>query len=193
MADDNQINTVDRLYGGALVEMADEAGALDSMAEEVAGLGELLAQSPELEKLLASQVLSAKDRAASIERIFKGKVSDLLFRFLLVVNKKNRLADLPGILRAFGKGFAEKRGVIEVDIHTADALPADKLAGIAQGIGKALNRQVVPSAHVEPHLIGGLKLRIGDQLIDGSVATQLRLMTNRIVAAGRGKAREAVV
>jgi len=189
---DQRINTVSQIYAAALVEMADEAGELDAVADEAAQLGELLAADADLANLLSNRILSTDERAGAIERLFQGKVSDLLYRFLQVVNRKGRMAELPGILHAFGKLFAERRGVLQIDAYVAEKLDEEKLARIASSIGEALGKQVVPHQHVDPSLIGGLKLRIGDRLLDGSVAAQLKLLQQRMTAAGREKARAAL-
>lgn len=185
----DMVNTAELLYGGALVEMASEGSQLDSIAEEVASLGELLAGDADLSRLLGSRIIPVEQRAASLQRIFKGNVSDLLYRFLQVVNKKNRMPELSGIIRAFGKLYAQAQGVIEVDAFVAKEMSKSKLNDIAKRIGTAIGKKVVPHQRVEESLIGGLKLRVGDQLIDGSVITQLKLMRQRMIEAGRERAR----
>ena len=187
--ENERIQSVDMVYATALVEMAQSAGKLDLVAEEMSQLGELLAQDADLRRLLESRILSIEERAAAIDRIFNGQVSDLVYRFLQVVNRKNRLNELSGIVRAFHKLFAEHKGIVEVDAYVADKLDSAKLEAIAAAVGRVLGKQVVPHQHVDETLIGGLKLRIGDRLLDGSVATQLKLVQQKIQAAGREKAR----
>lgn len=188
-----KINNVEMVYGQALLEMAIESDRLDAVAEELAQLGELCANDPELMRLLGSQVLGVDERGEALDRIFNGRVSDLVYRFLRVVNTKDRLGFLPGIIRAFASLYSVKKGIVEVDIYVADRLDSAKLESIAAGISKAVGREVVPHQHVENHLIGGLKLRIGDQLIDGSVVTQLKLLQYKMVASGRERAKQAIM
>ena len=187
----DMVNTAELLYGGALLEIARDEGKLDAIGGEMASLGELLDANADLSRLLGSRIIPVEERAASVERIFKGKVSDLLYRFLQVVNKKNRMPDLPGIIRAFGKLYAEAQGVIEVDAIVASEMTKTKLNDMAKRIGDAIGKKVVPQQRVDESLIGGLKLRVGDQLIDGSVATQLKLMRQKMIETGREKARAA--
>ncbi len=186
------INNVEMVYGQALLEMAEESGRLDEVADELSQIGELCVSDPDLMRLLGSQVLGSDERAGALDRIFNGRSSDLVYRFLLVVNRKDRLGSLPGIIRAFASLYARKKGIVEVDIHVAERLDSAKLESIAKGIGDAIGHEVVPHQHVEDYLIGGLKLRIGDQLIDGSVVTQLKLLHQKMVASGRDKAAAAI-
>lgn len=187
-----RINTVDLVYARALLEMSRDSDQLDAIADELAQLGELLEANADLRRLIDSRVLSTEERAGALDRLFKGRVSDLLYRFVQVLSRKGRLAELPGVIRAFHKLYAESKGVIEADVYVAHLMDAAKLDQIAAAIGAALGKQVVPHQHEDASLIGGLKLKIGDRLIDGSVATQLRLLQQRMIKAGRDKALTAI-
>jgi F-type H+-transporting ATPase subunit delta len=178
-----------RVYAQALLEMADEKGALDETASEVEQLQELLASQPDLTALMSTPALGAAERRELIERVFKGRVSDTTYKFLQVVNDKGRLAALPGILASFEDLLDQRRGIVEVDAYVAQRLDPAEAEQVARRIGAALRKEVVLHQYVNPDLIGGLVLRVGDQLIDGSVATQLKLMRQRLIEAGRNRAR----
>ncbi|MEE9212865.1 MAG: ATP synthase F1 subunit delta [Phycisphaeraceae bacterium] len=183
---------VDVTYAQAMLDLAVQANQLDPIADELEQIGQMWSVEPDLDRLLSSQVLSAGQRAGVIENLFKGRVTDVVYRFLMVVNQKGRLGHLPGIIRAFSKLLDERQGVIEVDAYVARRLDGPRATQAADRIGAALGRRVVLHQYVDPQLIGGLKLRVGDRLIDGSVATQLRLMKNQLITAGRDRARRAV-
>ena len=184
-----QSNSVERVYAEAIFQMAQESGRLAETVEELEQLEELLAAEPGAIRLFASKVLSTEERAGSLERVFKGKVSDLLYRFLSVVNQKDRMGDLPGILRAFSALYDEREGVVEVDAYLAQRMDDAEAAGIAERIGQVLGRKVVLHQYVDPSLVGGLKLRIGDEVIDGSVTAQLRILREKMITSGQEKAR----
>lgn len=181
--------TVEDIYGLALVEMAAQAGTLDAMAAEVDELAELLARQPELMKLLANRVLGTSKRAGSIERLFKGQISDLLYNFIQTVNRKGRLDKLPGILASFSRIVDQRNGIVDVDLYVASQMSREALDELGQKIGTAIDRNVILNQKVDDNLIGGLKLRVGDRLIDGSIATQLKILERKIVAQGREKAK----
>lgn len=192
------IGTLERNYARALLELANEAersgGAkLGEISAEALQLRVLLEQEPDLLRLISVQTLSVQERGQIIERILKGRINDLLYRFLIVVNEKNRLEYLPGMLAALEKLVEEQRGIVEIDAFVAANMDEPAQRSVAESISKALGKQVIMHQHVDPKLIGGLKLRIGDQLIDGSVAAQLRLMKDRMIHAGQELARKAAV
>lgn len=181
--------TVEDIYGLALVEMAEQAGTLDATAQQVEELDQLIAAEPDLHKLFSSRVLGIAERAVSIERLFKGQVSDLLYRFIQTVNRKGRLDKLQGIFNAFGHIVDQRNGIVEVDVFVASELTKDALDDLGQKIGTAIQRNVILNQKVDAGLIGGLKLRVGDRLIDGSIITQLKMLERKIMAEGREKAK----
>ncbi|MFG0250126.1 MAG: ATP synthase F1 subunit delta [Phycisphaeraceae bacterium JB051] len=181
--------TVEDIYGLALVEMAQKAGTLDDVAEEVQDLSKLLASEPQLMKLLANQVLGTSEKAGSIERLFKSQLSELVYNFIQTVNRKDRLDKLPGIFKSVLRIIDQRNGIVEVDAYVATELSSDALDSLAQKIGGAISRNVILNQIVDASLIGGLKLRVGDKLIDGSIVTQLKLLERKIVAGGREKAK----
>lgn len=181
--------TVEDIYGLALVEMAEKAGILDATASEVDELAQILANEPQLAKLFASRVLGTNERAGSIERLFKAQLSELVYNFVQTVNRKGRLDKLQGIFKSFSRIVDERNGIVEVDVYVASAMQQDQLESMAQKVGAAIERNVILNQKVDASLIGGLKLRVGDRLIDGSIATQLKILERKIVAEGREKAK----
>ena len=177
------------MYAAALMEMVEQTGQLVDLADEVSQLRQLLSAEPDLGRLVSSRVLTVDERAGVVERLFRGRVSELLYRFIQVVNLKDRSEALAGILRAFGSLMDQKRGVLEVNGQVAWTVDEPRVRRIADAIGAALGKQIVLHQHVEPDLIGGLVIRVGDRLIDGSVATRLKLIRRQLIEAGREHAR----
>jgi len=182
-------NTIERVYAQALLEMAVAAKIQDLIGEQLQQLADLLAAEPDLGRLLSSRLLSRAERADSIQRMFDGHLDDLLYRFIQVINAKHRLDQLPGVARAYATLLDEHRDIEQVDAYVAAALPSHEAEEIASAIGAAISKHVVMRQHVEPSLIGGLKVRVRDQLYDGSVAAQLKMIRRRLIKAGREQAR----
>ncbi len=186
-----QVDSVSNIYAQALFDLADEAGLLEAIAEELVQIGQLIEHQEQLRLLLDSPSLSVTERRDIIERIFAGRVSDLLLRFLHVVNRKNRSGRLAAIAVSFAKLVAEKHGIVEIDAYVAARMENGQSDRIAQVLGEVLGgKEIVIHQHEQPHLIGGMKIRVGDQLIDGSIATQLKVMEQNMLNTGRRKARE---
>jgi len=184
-------NPVAEAYANALVELAEERQQLDEVADECYQLGEMLSHDADFRTLITSPMIKPDQRSAMLERLFAGKVTDTLYHFLRVLNRKKRIAALPQVLVAFGKVINEKRGVVDVTATTAADLPDDQADALKNSLGEKLGgRTVNLHRQTDPALIGGLSLRVGDTLIDGSVATRLQLMKRQMINAGREKARQ---
>lgn len=166
----------------AVQETLDELTAILSMAREDAAFNEFL----------ASQVLSARDRAKSLRSVFEGKISNRTLTFLLVLNDKDRLARLPSLVQAFHEKAQEAFGRLEVDVHTAGPISSADLSTIRDRLAAALNKEVVAHHRNDPAMIGGLKLRFGDRLVDGSIATRLRRFRDQLGEGGAARIRAQV-
>lgn len=185
-------NVVSGVYAQALFELAEQAGTLEVIAGQLDQIGRILAGQPDLVRLISNRAMGRDDRAGLIDRLFKDKVDDTLYRFLRVLNDKSRLAELPSLTAAFADLMLQKRGVVEAQVFVAQPLEPAEADRIATSIGRVLGKEVLLQTQVDPSLIGGLAMRIGDRMIDGSVATKLANMKRDLIAAGREHARRQV-
>jgi len=196
---DAQPDALARVYADALFELAagDKGGrdGAGSAEDAEAVLGELedileLARGDHLfNEFLASRVVGTDARDAALQNIFDGKASDLTVRFLRLLNEKNRLAHLPAITAALSERVQKALGRLEVDITTATPLAGDDFAMVRARVADALGRNVVLHAYTDPSMIGGVKFRVGDRLIDDSIATHLRRVKARLADDGASAVR----
>jgi F-type H+-transporting ATPase subunit delta len=192
---ETQPDAVARTYARSLYELADAAGGRARVEEVMGELEEILdlaRGNGAFGEFLASRSVSSEARGASLDRIFRGRVTDLTLRFLLILNEKGRIGSLPAIAAAFDSLVQERFGRIEVDVVTAAPIDAAASLSLRERLARALRKEVVLHAYTEPAMIGGVKFRIGDQLIDASVATRLRRMRDKIDAAGGAALRDRI-
>lgn len=188
-----QTDALANLYARSLFELAQEAGGKDKILEvasEFEQLNEVLRTDKKIAAFFASPIIDKNQRSESLRRIFSDRITDLFLRFILVLNDKGRLQKLNGIATAFDQLVQEAFGKIEVDVYTAAPLDRQQLDSIRQRIQKAMNKEPVLHPYTEPAMIGGVKLRIGDRLIDGSVASRLRRMKQGLHAHGGSRLRQ---
>lgn len=179
-------------YAKSLFELAEAKGgqtAIESALAELEAVLELARADAKFSEFLSSRVLPTEKREASLKRIFSSRISDLVLRFLLVLNDKGRLAHLPAITAAFDSIVQERFGRVEVDVFTAAPLDASELRTIRDKLSATLGKDVVVHPYTEASMIGGVRLRIGDQLIDGSVATRLRRLRDKLAVEGASEIR----
>jgi F-type H+-transporting ATPase subunit delta len=178
-------DTVGRVYAEALLELAQGQNAVDELADEIQQLLPVIASGGELDRLLTNPAISDAERGKIIQAVFEGKVSGLLYNMLRLLSDKGRLGSLPQVAAGYLLAVAEQRGQVDVEAFVANELDPETAKAVADQIGQALGKTVTLRQKVDPSLIGGLKIKVGDQLIDASVASQLRSMKNKMIAAGR--------
>lgn len=150
---------------------------------------ELARQDRKFGEFLSSRILPSSSRERSLKAMFQGKLSDLTLKFLLIVNRKDRLGHLPAIVSAFAQMVQQAFGRVEVDVYTASPIDQSELSAIRQSLQNVLKREPVVHTYTQPSMIGGLKLQIGDQLIDASLQTRLRTMGDRLKSSGQAGVR----
>jgi len=180
------------VYAKSLYELAEKAGGRDKimeLAEELEQICEVARGHRPFREFLASPVIDRVRRRRALRSIFEDKVTDLMLRFLLVLNEKGRLGHLEPIGEAYDRLVHEAFGRVEVDVYTPTPLEPDQQEKLRQRIGKVIGKEPVLYPYTDPRMIGGLKLRIGDQLIDGSVASRLRRMRQSLLSSGSSAVR----
>jgi F-type H+-transporting ATPase subunit delta len=170
-------------FATSLLELAEQDNISDSVGEELNQIGEILEANPHFVLYLADPAISQAAREGVLRAIFGGKVSPLLWNFLGVLNLKNRLPLLEQIIAAYDDLMDEKHGKIEVDVTTAHKLSPDELQMVQQRVSAALKKDAVIHQYVDDSLIGGMLLRVGDQMIDASVKSQLQAIKQKIMSS----------
>jgi F-type H+-transporting ATPase subunit delta len=185
-----QIDQVASVYARSLFELARELGGdagVASMGTELREVCGIVRADKRALELFRSPIVDPAKRAASLKRTFGGRVTDTLLNFMLVLNRKGRLAELLAIEDAYDALEQEAFGRVEVDVFTASgSVDEATKSTLAADLRKSLGKDPVMHFYADPAMIGGLKIRIGDQLIDGSVAAQLRRMRSALLDRGLG-------
>lgn len=190
MSSSPSIDAVAHTYARALYELAEggKGEAARATLEEVAGeleqIVELTRADRHLREFTVSPIVDKDARAAALRRIFEGRVTSLTLRFLLVLNQKDRLSHLASIHRAYDAMLQERFGKIEVDVFTATPIAESQLDHLKDLARRALGKEPVMHRYVEPEMLGGIRLRIGDRLIDGSLSGRLQRMKESILSGG---------
>lgn len=165
------------VYAKALLGAADKVGQADQVLAELESVVEdVLGKLPQLDAAFASPRIGADEKKALIDRAFGGRMSLTLIHFLKVLAQHGRLDSLRAILTAAKKLYNELRGRVEVTVQTAYPLSNPIRERITARLTQMLGREVVLSAEINEDLLGGLVVRIGDTVYDGSLASRLKQM-----------------
>ena len=172
---------VSKTYGEALYELAVESKALETIAEEVQLIKQAFAENEELRKVLNHPKISKEDKITLVESIFKGRLSDEVVGFLVLLVSKGRQGELDAILQVFEEKVREYKNIGVVFVTSAIELSEEQQKQIRK---KLLNStkyvQLEMNYSVDKALIGGLVIRIGDRIVDSSIRTKLSNMSREL-------------
>jgi F-type H+-transporting ATPase subunit delta len=174
-----------RVYATAFMEVAAKTMDATSLVDEVGSLvQDVLGRFPRLEETLRSALVSSEDKEKSVDRILSGRASALVLNFVKVLARHDRLELLRLIASILKKLDAERRGLTDVEVRVATPIDAALQTEIQNRLRKSLGGEPVLHIQVDPSLIAGMVIRVGDRVYDGSVNTQLenarRAMIDRI-------------
>lgn len=167
--------TVARRYGKSLFSLSKGQNAVDAVEQDMRALIQAAKENRELSVILASPVVRPEKKEAIVRSVFSG-ANELTVSFLALLAKKGRAGLIADMAEAFVSLVREERGVVLAEVVTAVPLDEARRAEINALIGKVHEGGVELSETVDPHLIGGFKLRVGDRMIDASVFQSLRTM-----------------
>ncbi len=167
-----QVRVAD-VYAGALFELAHRQGLTEQVRAELETLVRLARENATFAEFLRSAAIDDDRKAAQLERWLRGRVSDLLVNTLLVMNRHGRLGLLEALLRAFVLRAEQAAGQIEACVRSAVELDESLRARTVEAIRKVTGRQPLVEYRIDPELIGGLVVEIGDIRFDSSIRRQL--------------------
>jgi F-type H+-transporting ATPase subunit delta len=173
-------------YAKALLELAEEQKlSLESIGQEMSSLHEVIDGDDSFRLFLADPSVSHERRWNTLKGVLEPRVSKVILHLLGVMNDKGRLGLLREVADAYGDLLDQKLGKVEVDVTVAAKLSPEQAEEVRQRVSTALVRQAVIHLYVDESIIGGMVLRVGDQLIDASVRNQLQSLKERLLSAKR--------
>lgn len=174
---------VSRRYARALFDVAEGAGTVDEVEEEFKAVTSLIDGDGEVKHFWTSRAVQAEAKKATIEASFGGHgIGRPVLNFLKVVVDKGRESSLPGMLTEYSRLADDHRRVVDVEVRSATELGSATCERIGKGVEASLGKKVRLRVMVEPELIGGIVVRIGDRVMDGSVAGRLTALKRTMVS-----------
>ncbi|MCS2607783.1 F0F1 ATP synthase subunit delta [Halomonas dongshanensis] len=174
-------STVARPYAKAAFEYARDHGVLDSWSESLAWAGAIV-KEPQVAVRLGSAKLTAEQKTKLLTELLADKADDGFKRFLATLADQRRLMTLSAIATHFEHLRAEHEQRIDVTVVSAYKLDSKQQTKLANALKKRLNREISITTQVDKSLIGGVILRAGDTVIDGSVRGRLTRLSEALTA-----------
>jgi len=173
---------VAKRYAQAAFAVAKEHGQLDFWEQRLADL-EALARDGAVEEFVQNPAIPLEAKVEVIDRLFPGDENRYVRNLLVLLLERGRWHQLRDVVAAFRDLLREHRGVIDVELVTAVPLEPSEVERVRRELEQRLSRPVELRTTVDPELLGGVVLKIGDEVFDASVRTQLTNLRRQLVGA----------
>jgi len=168
-------------YAKALFDVAITESTPEQAEKELTAFADLVRTHAELRLVLGSPAVpAARKRAVVAQLLDRQQPSSPVRKLLLLLAERDRLELLNDLVAVYHERVMEHLKIVQAEVTTATPLPPDQAARLQQRLGTTIGRTVTLTTKVDPALIGGIVTRIGSTVYDGSVATQLAALRQRL-------------
>lgn len=167
-------------YATALFEIAFDKGAMIQFEEEAKMILDLLGAEPEYIELLSHPGILEQQKIELIEKAFSGQVSDEFIGLMALVIKKARTEYLIPVLEKFIQMAKEAAGLLKATVTSAAPLTNQQLAQIKSNIENSTGKTIEMETTIDSSIIGGLIIRVGDKVVDGSIKGQMDALKSEL-------------
>jgi F-type H+-transporting ATPase subunit delta len=174
-----------RNYAETLLSLAERHGGaegLEAFGEAADALAALVQGDPRMKQFLETPRVTPDQKKAALQQALGGRAPEMFVRFVMVLTDKRRQALLPEIAAAYRALVDERMGRVRVQVTISHAPDAALQAEIGNTLADRLGKTVIPTFTVDPELLGGMVVRVGDQILDGSVRTRAAHLRRRLLS-----------
>ena len=173
---------ISRVYSEALFEVAKEKGKLDQVHDQLGEIADVLAENRDLQIFFFSPYFSSNEKRDGIKRAIDG-AEDELVNFLELLAEKHRMPALFRIRRRFDELWAKENKRLGVTVTSAVELDASVVEQVGAEIEKQTGQTIELKSEVDPSIIGGLKLQVGNMVLDASIYNRLEKLRREVAQA----------
>jgi F-type H+-transporting ATPase subunit delta len=175
--------TLARRYATAVFALASEAKEIDSVGAQLTSILSTMESDPTIRDFFVSPVISRDEKERALLATFQRRVGDIALHTLLLLVRKRRETLLGDLVEEYRKIDREARGTELLLVTTARELSADELNSMVARLERTYNKKFEASVKLDPSLIGGVRIAMGDRMIDGSVSGRLEELTRSLFAS----------
>ncbi|MBX3394848.1 MAG: ATP synthase F1 subunit delta [Phycisphaerae bacterium] len=173
-----------QIYAESLLSLAKSEGKEDEIGRELADLKELWHREPAFASLMRSAAVDEDSRHTAIQKAFgNGRVSSLVLNLLLVLNKNRRAMILPWVCESYRRKLDRLHGREDVFVTTATPLSESQRESIRAQIKRLANRDAILIEKVDPDVLGGVTIQVGDRLYDMTIRSRLNALRAHLLAS----------
>lgn len=170
-------------YANALADIALDQGVAEPVTKQLRDFSAIYGSSAELRNFLSSPAVTREAKHRVIEKLLgRMGASKILRNFLFVVVDNRRTQVLPGIIAAFQEVMRQRQGIVEAQISSASELTSAQKAQVESTLERLTGKRVETKFSLDPNLLGGAVVCVGDTVYDGSLRTRLNELRVRLAA-----------
>ncbi len=173
---------ISRVYSEALFEVAQEKGKLDEVHEQLGEVADALAESRDLQVFFFSPYFSSSEKRDGISRAIDGAEPELI-NFLELLAEKHRMPALFRIRKRFDELWAKENKRLGVTVTSAVELDPSIVESVGAEIERQTGQTIELTSEVDPSIIGGLKLQVGNMVLDASILNRLDKLRREVAQA----------
>ncbi|OME87204.1 ATP synthase F1 subunit delta [Paenibacillus sp. FSL A5-0031] len=164
---------VAKRYAKALFEVAQQQKVVSEVQEQLKLIVQALEQDADIEKFLSVPSIAPEQKIAVLKAAFGDRVSSLVFNTVQILITRRRQDIIAEVYAAYTKVAGDSLGQAHATVYSAQALSDAELANVAAQFGQLTGKAIIAEQIVDPSLLGGVQVRIGDRLYDGSLSGKL--------------------
>ncbi|SJZ48062.1 F0F1 ATP synthase subunit delta [Selenihalanaerobacter shriftii] len=173
-------NQIAKRYSQALFELAVEKSKVKELQDDLIEVLDTIEEHEELNEVIYHPRISREDKKSLLDELFGSKISQTLLNFLKLLIDKRREKTLEAILDQYIELANQENKILEIEVETAVELSDDNSVKLKEKLEELTNTEVILDIKINPELIGGLVLKIGDKVIDGSLHKYLQVMKDNL-------------
>ena len=168
-----------QVYSRALFEAAQDQDKLDDVREQVGAFADAIDENRDLAVFFFSPYFSTEEKKEGLGKVLDG-ADDIVRNFLELLVEKHRMPAIHRIRREYESLWEEENKLLPVEITSAIELDEDTVKQIGDKIGERTGRKVQLESKVDPDILGGIVVRVGDRILDASIANRLESLRKQV-------------
>jgi F-type H+-transporting ATPase subunit delta len=170
------------VYARALFEVAQEQNKLDEVHEQLGEFADAVGEHMDMARFFFSPYFSTAEKKDALHKTVNG-AEDAVTNFLEALIERHRMPVIFRIRQRFDELWEQERKLLAVEVTSAVELDQATIRGIGETIGKQVDREVELSSRVDPDILGGVILRVGNFILDASIRHRLEQLRKQVAAA----------
>lgn len=164
---------LDRRYALALYQVAEENGKVEEYLEDLRQICDLIFNNNDFYEIIKHPQISTNKKKDTFISIFKGKIDEEVLSFLLLIIEKDRILNLRDQLKQMEKIHLEKNNTVIANVKSVIALTDQEVKLLTSKLAKKYDKKIILKQEIDKSIIGGLYVRVGNDVIDGTIKSKL--------------------